>query len=215
MLYNIFRGVMFTMMLFVMACAPSHVADVVEVQTPIIKTTTFLLHLDKKFVEVDQILILDEFKKWESASNGIVNFRIVDKRWDADNEELKTKSSEENCIEDVYIKHVTRKDKIVKSLDNEAKKKKHIVLGFTLSTCETRIIGFVMSRLEQKDKFRKVALHEIGHLVGLDHMPIPKETIMFPSIDECTDCITELDAKQFCAIWKCDSSTINFCKKSR
>lgn len=77
-------------------------------------------------------------------------------------------------------------------------------------------MGFVVERIHENDGtipnvLRVVAIHEAGHLIGLDHVPVPGESVMFPSIDHGATCPTRFDMKQLCLRYGCDWRDMKYC----
>lgn len=70
-------------------------------------------------------------------------------------------------------------------------------------------IEFVDERIQNVD-YTAVALHEMGHSLGLEHPDSPDYplngfgSLMFSSIVYGSDHITTLDLKQFCHLYHCD-----------
>ena len=185
-------------MLLIVACGPS--ANL-KPKTPkkTVNNPTFNLILEASFGGPERELIIDSFKEWERDTGGVVKFTVAKYAFDPSLEELPDAS--EKCTYDVYVLRINSTDATVKKLDKRENAK---VLGFTSSNCEKRIVALVTDRLKDAKMFRQVTVHEAGHLVGLDHIPVPKESIMFPSVDKATTCPTELDMKQLCMLYECD-----------
>jgi len=193
------------MMLLVVACGAS--VDV-KPKTPKknVNNPTFNLILDKSFGGPERELIFDAFKEWERDTNGVVKFKLASYTFIPEIEEvLPTKKG---CTYDVYVERVSSEDAEVKRLDKRESAK---VLGYTGSTCEMRVVALVTDRLKNAKVFRQVSFHEAGHLIGLDHIPVPNESLMFPSIDKATACATSLDMKQLCMLYECDWREMKVC----
>ncbi len=189
--------VLFAMGILALGCSPS--TKVVKNVTPPAKTTQYILHVDELFSPVDRAIVIDSFMEWERDTHGVVSFALDSVPFNSDRDEMEP--TVVKCTADVYVVHANAKDKIVKQVEKE---KGYSVLGFTMSNCKNRFIVFVMDRLGNPTALRNVGVHEAGHLIGLDHIPVPKESIMFPSMDLAAKCITKLDMKQFCMLHKCD-----------
>ena len=184
------------------AAAPKPVSPA-KVEAP--DPTSYLLHVDDRFNPADRALVVDAFMEWERDTRGVVKFNVSKRKWDSSKQAIPEPNVK--CTYEVYVVHRSSKDNSVTSL--EAKKEKELgrpftVLGYAQSGCERREVALVMDRLANPVLLRNVAVHEAGHLVGLDHIPVPNESVMFPSMDKASLCPTALDMKQFCMLHKCD-----------
>lgn len=196
---------------FVTSCAAVNAPAVKkQAKAPHVKSTTYVLHVDDGFKPEDRAIIIDAFKEWERVTNGVVRFDVSSEPWNSDTGYVE-EPEDGKCTYVAYVYKTTSKGAVVRRIEN-GEEGVH-VLGYTSSSCEGRRVAFVMDRLSGKSKtLRSVAIHEAGHLVGLDHIPVPKESIMFPSMNKAASCITELDAKQFCMIHDCDWRDVKACK---
>lgn len=187
--------VLFAMVILGVACATPMKVSKVPVAS---KSTTFILHVDELFSPVDRAIVIDSFVEWERDTHGVVKFTLDSEPFNSDRDEFGVTS--EKCTYEVYVISMESKNRIVKKVENGD----GTVLGFTISTCKRRLVAFVMDRLRNPVLLHNVGVHETGHLIGLDHIPVPKESVMFPSIDKATRCPSQLDMKQLCMIHKCD-----------
>jgi len=180
----------------------------VSVPKKTVNNPTFTLILDNSFGGPERELILDAFSQWQRDTHETVKFRVASYTFDPTLEEIpETKRGE--CTYDVYIHRVSALHPTVRKLDVRENGK---TLGFTSSTCDQRVVALVTERLKDAKTFRQVTFHEAGHLIGLDHIPVPKESVMFPSVDKATSCATALDMKQLCMLYECDWHKTVYCE---
>jgi len=165
-------------------------------------STLFVLHVDTLFNSVDRAIVLDSFMEWERDTKGVVKFALDGESWNSGKLERGT----EKCTHEVYVASVKSTDKEVREVEDAKSSKRggrFTVLGYTQSTCNVRYIALVIDRLKNPVLLRNVTVHEVGHLIGLDHIPVPNESVMFPSMDKAANCPTKLDMKQFCSMYSC------------
>lgn len=173
-----------------------------------VNNPTFTLILDKSFGGPEREIIVDEFRRWQRDTGETVKFKVADYSFDPSLEEVPEVAKGE-CTYDTYVYRASVMDPTVRKLDAREGGK---TLGFTSSTCTQRVVALITERLGNSKIFRQVVFHEAGHLVGLDHIPVPKESVMFPSVDKASPCATALDMKQFCMLYECDWQTTKFCE---
>lgn len=171
---------------------------------------TFTLFVDKGFSGPERELIVDGFKQWERDTRGTVKFDVTTYPFDSSTDEV-PEGEAGKCTYDTYVVRMPETAKVVKKLDERFKPKGH-TLGFTQSNCKMRVVALITSRLRDAKLFRQVVVHEAGHLIGLDHIPVPKESVMFPSTDKATKCPTALDMKQLCMLYDCDWRDMAACE---
>ncbi len=188
----------------------------VEAQTTPAAGTSYLLHVDERFSPAERVLVVDAFAEWERDTRGVVKFHVSKRRWDSRVDEIPVPIS--NCTYEVYVVQRASTDAPVLELEKK-KSKEHgrpfTVLGYAQSGCQKREVSLVMDRLANPVLLRNVAVHEAGHLIGLDHVPVPGESVMFPSMDKASQCPTELDMKQLCMLHSCKWQDMVSCAVKR
>lgn len=68
---------------------------------------------------------------------------------------------------------------------------------------------------QSKAEFHQTALHEFGHVLGLDHdeeVSHHGKTVMTPSTNDASPALTCLDIQAFCTVWKCNASYLSPCQ---
>lgn len=175
----------------------------------------FTLHVDDRFTQAERAVVIDTFAEWERDTHGVVRFVVSPTKWDSSKDEAEYSVDDENgCTVDVFVASITSKHKSIRDFERREGSKGN-TLGYTIHQCDVKFVAFVMDRINSyKDTqlLRNVGVHEAGHLVGLAHIPVPEESIMFPSMDHAAKCPTELDMKQFCLLHGCDWHDMKSCK---
>ncbi len=175
----------------------------------------YTLHLDTHFTQKERDAIIDTFLEWERDTHGVVRFIVSPQNWNSATQDIDSLTDKTNeCTMDVYVASLSSKHESVIEFEKEGKKGN--TLGYTVHLCEIKYVAFVMDRIKIKEGkipglLQSVGVHEAGHLIGLAHIPVPKESIMFPSVDYAAKCPTELDMKQFCLLHGCNWHDMKSC----
>lgn len=194
----------FCSLMFLLGCGrpPEHIIKTNRV-------SHYVLHVDRAFKAEDRKIILASFVEWQSKTNGIVTFEVSEKSWVHGKDDLIYNSSPTGCTNDVYVASVGENDEYIRQLD----KKTGVgnTLAYTSSTCDSKFVGLMLQRITGSADLRSTALHEAGHLIGLDHIPVPDSSIMYPARTKTASCITQLDMKQFCEMYGCNWRDMTYC----
>ena len=159
----------------------------------------FVLHVDDRFGRYYKD-VPEQFGVWEKTTDGIVSFETSKVTWRS-GQKMYFSENDEGCTDDVFVISVSGEDLAIKQIEKELTTGN--VLGYTQKTCFDKRVYIVADRMDETIA-KKVMTHEAGHLIGLDHIPVPYESVMFPSVDMSADGPTELDMKEFCMIYGCD-----------
>lgn len=177
--------------LFLIGCT---VADTPPPQ--FIKNTTFTLHIDKEFNNLERDNIRDAIRTWERVSSGSVKFVVW---WNQTRPGLlKNEFYKKQSL--LFIWYVDRNDKT--QLSDELIKEFQIYRG--LYSPNGHILIFDNLRepnaIFAEDVFRSTVMHEIGHMLGLEHSE-NRNSLMYPMVGSW--CITKEDADILCKIYSC------------
>jgi len=178
------------------------------------RVNKFTLHVDERFTAAQRDVVVDSFMEWERDTHGVVRFVVSPTKWNSTTDEAEYSVDDDNgCTVDVYVASIDSKHKSVRDFEKRNNNKGN-TLGYTVHQCDAKFVAFVMDRIvafKEPQLLRNVGVHEAGHLVGLAHIPVPEESIMFPSMDHAAKCPTKLDMKQFCLLYGCDWHEMKSC----
>jgi hypothetical protein len=179
------------------------------------RTRQFTLHIDERFSKADRDVVVDAFSEWERDTHGIVRFVVSPTKWSTGDDMEYSIEDDNGCTVDVYVASIDSGHKSVRDFERGSGSRGN-TLGYTQHQCDAKFVAFIMDRIhgleqEHPQLLREVGIHEAGHLVGLAHIPVPNESIMFPSMDAATKCPTKLDMKQFCMLYGCDWHDMKTC----
>lgn len=166
-----------------------------QAATPI---RTIPIWIDKGFGQADRLAIDDAIRAWNYSMNGYVVLKVVD--WEFDMEIGKiVESVKQNGWLFMKIDHT---NSMVP--DNT---KGYWTIGFT-----ERVGGhhlyLVRDRLQNEDVFG-VTLHEIGHLMGSEHVG---ERLMYPHYSRARfQCVDFDTIKSVAEAWDLVPASLNYC----
>jgi len=172
------------------------------------KPVNIIFHADPEFTQLERTAIQGGADAWAEATGGLAQISIY---WDKD------KSNTICKVAACLYRHHTDDPEVVKE-DSE-------VCGFM----ESCVLGWVNVRARQKlalptenqelhlvvdrdgSDLPKIATHELGHVLGLAHIPDPW-AIMFPySNNQQRGCITQSDLSEYCRVNSCGTHKLQPC----
>lgn len=206
-------GVTFLLLLCVtLSCAPIQ-KKTREIRADQVRQ--FTLHIDSQFNALEKNIVIDSFIEWERDTHGIVKFGVSPVVWNSSSDDTEYSVDDDSgCTVDVYVAYIDSNYKPLKEMERGPGGGKGNTLGYTQHQCDVKFVAFVMDRINKiKDPtlLRNVGVHEAGHLIGLSHIPVPEDSIMFPSMDYASKCPTKLDMKQLCLLYGCDWRQMLYC----
>ena len=70
----------------------------------------------------------------------------------------------------------------------------------------------VGDRLSDEEMFIHVAMHEMLHVIGMDHSKTAESVMYFATNDQQhVVCMDRTDAESFCALVGCQAERLNYC----
>lgn len=172
------------------------------------------LYIDNSFSDHDRRVIEKSIEEWRYATDGIADVSIGLIDWNEGHRAM---------IQIINSKHpkIAKKDKDNTSVYGT----NMLTLGYAdmdttfgpIKINNGKDIYIVNDRIKNskgsEKLFHHVALHELGHHFGINHLPQETGALMTPYGD--TDCITDLDLREFCDIYDCSGHDIKSTCKSK
>jgi len=164
------------------------------------------VYYDQSLSEPSAELLEAAMDAWTEATGGAVVWRVKGHQARPDVPFIG------DCGETVRVSEALSTDPIaiaiaLKSRDPDP----GVPVAWTLWGCRVTSVIFFTDKFDDKSNFYKVALHELGHVIGLDHDKSDELTVMHHLVEEQASCITERDLKQFCNRVGCEDLVLKAC----
>lgn len=208
MIHSLRALVLFLATMVISSCTPAKPASSsVEHKKKAVPVAVFEVALDESFTPDEEAQIKKSLKEWNDASDGYVGFAVREKKFDSKGQISyeNVERDEDGCTNFTLIVRATSDMPLIKDIEEQIGTK---IGGYTDKRCEVNAVFIVADRMKNMPTFKEVMTHELGHLIGLAHIPVPERSVMFPGMDHATKCITELDVAQLCLLYGCDASKI-------
>lgn len=150
------------------------------------------VHIDDSFSATEKKAISKSFNDWMYVSNYSISFVL---HWNEPN----PGPYKDNKMTDNGI-FLWKIDKTSEQLSDSELKEWATYRGVWQTERSGSGNIIIFSHITN-DEFYQIVTHEIGHMLGLGHMPVKYKTLMHPNT--ASNCITRLDARQLCSIYKC------------
>ncbi len=185
--------------------------------SPNITVENKIIHLDNRLTSEQKQLIVDAALAWQFSIKNIVRFNFVyDEEIDVDSFDLATSNSNSQLNKKIYYHHhindivfITRlsKNEDIQEIEEINGYK---LYGTTYVNDHKDIVILVQDRLLDPILFRKIVMHELGHIL-LDSTHDNNNSLMNTIGNKGSYCITKDDIKKFCSIYHCNYKELNAC----
>mgnify|MGYP001276810971 FL=1 len=161
-----------------------------NIKENIVRAQLITLLIDDSFNDFEKDQIYKAVQEWERGTNKIVSFT----------------SSMKNTEQIVYLQKTHSDDSEVNFI-NEVNNQQFT--GYALKEAwGWRIL--IVRDLIPTGFFKRTIIHELGHVLHLRHLA-RDHTAMNPYLNKGSDCLTYEDLFQFCDLYKCPISKMNYC----
>ena len=149
-----------------------------------------VIHADVKFNAFERKQLALAVQDWNLFCNNLIEIDLIFDYY-----------GREDFEEDRTVLHRTE-EKTNKIKQYEEENKVSVLGFFTHSPTGRADLYLIPSKLYTEHEWRTTAMHEIGHLLGLQH--IPEVAVMHSSSNFCPIYMNQSDAKEFARIYKLD-----------
>lgn len=164
------------------------------------------LYIDKNIDTFHDVQIKTAAYRWTKATNHIAEFDV----------EVLSPENRNRARHDphaLFITTITEDNPDIIRIDEDSH-------DITAAYCNIRMslptLAYVEGRINDKS-FEKITMHELGHALKLEHTadgPAGAGHIMCHAADLMSEGITKEDLEQFCTVWHCDASKLEYEEES-
>lgn len=154
------------------------------------KSNDVKIKIDRDFTLMQQFYLERAFRKWETALDNKVKFTLIWNQKKPAKHRLFSFPTREVGVFFWYLPK--EKDQVPEEWIQYD--------GVTVYGDGQKSGNIIVFEQWSEERFYTVALHEIGHFLGLKHIDVPGAIMYYRAGSMC---ITEFDARQLCDIYNC------------
>jgi hypothetical protein len=183
---------------------------------------TVVMHGDESFSKEERAFIEEAAGIWSKQTDGLATIRFV---WDYIPGDIESEAN--HATDHVVIKHTSYEPSIMERDCEISRQQLGLPRGLCLQTLlawvspsggfhglddedERVTLNFIPDRYEGRDRWVSVAIHEMGHVLGLPHSTF-RHAVMFPTNDVSKTCLRQPDLQAFCSANVCEGHTMKPC----
>ena len=156
------------------------------------------IKLDAEFSQVQKYEIIFALNQWKKSLCGLFDFSIVDSNFNL--------ITDDDQIDTIIFLRAENKDKLIKTIDFVERAN---IYGFAYYSQEKpAVILLVPERINNLHDFKNIALHEIGHVLGISH--ISDEVAVMSKYYSGIDKITYSDLVAFFSVCYWDQKSMKY-----
>jgi hypothetical protein len=165
-----------------------------------------IVYVDAKFSDLEKSFIKQAGEEWQIATNNMVKFIFI-----YDSAPINILTNDRAIIRRFYMRPAKENEFIVQYLDYILKAD---LLGwwdeYNILNNKINTMLIVRSRISTDGEYVSVIAHEMAHSMELEHSK-DENALMYPSMMYHDLCITLDDLNQFCTIYHCNATKLNYC----